>query len=106
MEDFTLLQNAPQKTRATRLSENCKEIDFGMKAIGYEVFDLNITNDNPRVEKITSYKNAAYIITFYITSEITMGMKIFRTAGGLVGSTQHFSSIGIADARTIISTLL
>ena len=93
-------------TKAQQLQENETEIHAGMLLLEYEPFELDFYNDDPRVAKIVAYKNEERVITFYLRPEVTIGMKVFDLSAGLQKHTAHFPSIGVNDARTIISRLL
>ncbi len=93
-------------TKAFRLQENLDEIHAGMLLLNYEEFDFTIPNDDPRISTIVAYKNDTRVITFYVRPESTIGLKILDLTKGFTKATTHFQSIGLSDARTIISKLL
>lgn len=93
-------------TKVLKLQENLDEIHAGMMLLEYEEFDFSISNDDPRTSTIVAYKNDTRVITFYVRPEATIGLKIFDLTKGLTKATTHFPSIGLSDARTIISKLL
>lgn len=101
METKHLLQGV--YSRHAKLQQTQEELDAGMKLIGYEVFDIPFDNDDPRVERIVSYKNEDKVVVFYLRLEETMGMKIFDMKRGLSKTTANFPSIGLRDTRTILT---
>lgn len=105
MENFTILDGAPQKTRATHLKNNLHEIDCGMKISGYEDFNLNFVSDNPRHERISSYKKDTSILVFYVGYEEVVSMKVFDLTKGLTKHTTFFPQLGINDIPAIIKLI-
>jgi hypothetical protein len=105
MENFTILDGAPQKTRATRIKNNLHEIDCGLKISGYENFDLNFVSDNPRHERIACYKKENNILVFYVGYEEVVSMKVFDITKGLTKTTTFFPQLGINDIPAIIKLI-
>ncbi len=105
MEITNILQNAPQKTRATKISENVLEIDYGVKLHGWEEFQLNFVSEYPRTERISSYKKDNHILVFYISADITTTIKAFDITRSLSQSTTVFHDIGITDVSAIMKLL-
>ena len=99
-----LLTNTVSK--AYQLQENLDEIHAGMMLLEYEEFDFTIPNEDPRTSTIVAYKNDTRVITFYVRPEATIGLKIFDLSKGFTKATTNFESIGLNDARTIITKLL
>tara|TARA_B100001059_G_scaffold36147_1_gene29259 strand:- start:3428 stop:3748 length:321 start_codon:yes stop_codon:yes gene_type:complete len=105
MKKYTILQGAQQITRATRIKNNLHEIDCGLKINGYEDFDLNFVTDNPRHERISSYKKDNNILVFYVGCEDIVSMKVFDITKGLTKTTTFFPSIGISDIPSVIKLI-
>ena len=105
MKNFTILDGAPQKTRATRISTNLHEIDCGLKISGYESFDLNFVSDNLRHERISCYKKDTSILVFYVGYEEVVSMKVFDITKGLTKHTTYFPQLGIRDIPAIIKLI-
>ncbi len=105
MENFTILEGAPQKTRATRIKTNLHEIDCGMKISGYEDFNLNFVSDNPRHERIACYKKDINILVFYVSYEEVVSMKVFDLTKGLTKHTTFFPQLGINDIPSILKLI-
>lgn len=105
MENFTILEGTPQKTRATRIKNNLHEIDCGLKVSGYEDFELNFVSDNPRHERIACYKKENNILVFYVGYEQVVSMKVFDITKGLTKTTTFFPSLGISDIPSIIKLI-
>ncbi len=105
MEITNILQNAPRKTRATQLAENCNEIDAGLKILGYEEFPIPFENDNPRYERIISFRNENIVLVFYVGYEEVVAMKVFDITKGLTKTTTVFPQLGIRDIPAILKLL-
>ena len=105
MKNYTILKGAQQNTRATRIKNNLHEIDCGLKINGYEDFNLNFVNDNPRHERISSYKKHNNILVFYVGCEDIVSMKVFDITKGLTETTTFFPSLGISDIPSVIKLI-
>lgn len=105
MENIEHILQGTFISRQTRLRQNQEELHAGMMLLGYEVFDIGYESEDPRIERVVSYRNDEKVLVFYITSYITIGMKVFDMTKGLSGTT-YFPSISVADARTIITKML
>ena len=99
--NFTILQGAHPLTRQTRISENQTELDCGMKILDYEPLDIEFDNDK-RLERIIHYKKDNKVITFYVTPEPTVGMKILSLDNGITKTTSVFHSISIENVPAIL----
>ena len=105
MENIKLTSaNFSHKTRKTLISENVLEVDAGLKIHGFEEFDLGFANDNPRVERIVSYKKDNNILTFYIGVEEFVSLKVLDVSKGFK-CTSMFPSISIRDIPAIIKLI-
>lgn len=104
MQDFTLLQGAHPFTRQTRISNTQNEIDAGMKVLGYEPLEIEFETDE-RLERITHYQLDNIIITFYISHEETVSMKILNLAKGTAKTTRVFHSIAVVDISTVLNVI-
>lgn len=76
-----------------------------MLIMGYVPYSL-LEDEDTRQERVLSFSNKDYIVTFYLTPEELIGLKIFSKKNGFIRSTSNFPAISITDARTIISKLL
>lgn len=106
MENIEHILQGTFISRQTRLRQNQEELHAGMMLLGYEVFDIGYESEDPRIERVISYRNDEKVLVFYITSYVTIGLKIFNMTKGLSQATTYFPSISVADARTIISKML
>lgn len=104
MENFTLLQNAHPFTRPTRIANTVAELDAGMKLLGYEPIELEFETDR-RHERITHYQKSSIIITFYISIEDTVGMKLLNLTNGAERTTSVLHNIAIRDIAAILKVL-
>ena len=97
--------NFSHKFRKTLITENCLEIDAGLKISGYEPFDIGFESPNGRVERIVSYKKGNNILTFYIGTTDFISFKVFDLTKGLSKTTTQFPSVAIKDIAAIVKLI-
>ena len=104
MNDFTLLQNAHPFTRQTRIANTVAELDAGLKILGYEPIELDFETDR-RHERITHYQKGSVIITFYISIEDTVSLKLLNLTKGAKKTTSVLHNIAIRDIAAILKVI-